>query len=66
MCFGVLGMSYIHEKGFAHRDLKSLNVLLTSTLTAKIFDFGTARKLDRKEIATLVGTPESMAPEVYT
>jgi serine/threonine protein kinase len=38
------GMEYLHSKGFIHRDLKSLNVLIQGdTKTLKICDFGLAR-----------------------
>ena len=63
--FGVLGMSYIHEKGFAYRDLKSRKVLLTSTQTAKICGTSTARKMDHTTQATMAGTYPWMAPEVH-
>uniref|UniRef100_A0A7R9U874 Protein kinase domain-containing protein n=1 Tax=Pinguiococcus pyrenoidosus TaxID=172671 RepID=A0A7R9U874_9STRA len=36
------GMKYLHDKGLIHRDLKSPNVLLDATWTAKIVDFGDA------------------------
>ena len=34
------GLAYIHESGTLHGDMKSLNVLLTGSWTAKICDFG--------------------------
>lgn len=34
------GISYIHQQGHIHRDLKSDNVLITETLQAKVADFG--------------------------
>jgi len=38
------GMDYIHSKGFAHRDLKSMNVLYDiDSGRAKVADFGMAR-----------------------
>ena len=39
------GMRAIHERGYSHRDLKSLNVLYdTSTGEAKVADFGMTRQ----------------------
>ncbi|EGD76795.1 TKL protein kinase [Salpingoeca rosetta] len=37
------GMAFIHSLGHLHRDLKSGNVLVSSSLRAKITDFGTIR-----------------------
>ncbi|CAI2190881.1 10939_t:CDS:2 [Funneliformis geosporum] len=39
----VLGLAYIHQEGVIHRDLKSLNILLTDGNQAKISDFGLSR-----------------------
>jgi len=39
-----LGLTYIHRKGVIHRDLKSLNILLTGNYQqVKISDFGLAK-----------------------
>ena len=37
------GLLFLHGKGIIHRDLKSPNVLLDRTLTAKISDFGLSK-----------------------
>lgn len=39
------GMAHIHSLGHVHRDLKSGNVLVTATPTAKVADFGSIRRL---------------------
>lgn len=59
------GMHHIHENKFAHRDLKSANVLLFEEEDiAKVCDFGSARLLERTTTITgMTGTLRWMAPE---
>ena len=62
------GMMSLHEQNAIHRDLKSLNILLTDDLHPKVCDFGTARYLVEEEEAMTneeIGTPAWMAPEVF-
>jgi eukaryotic-like serine/threonine-protein kinase len=60
-------MDFAHRKGIVHRDLKPGNVLLAPDGTAKIVDFGLARRLEGGESLTssgaILGTPGYMAPE---
>ena len=60
------GMTHLHRYNIIHRDLKSLNILLTGeNLTAKICDFGCARPLDQTAPqSSISGTHGWMAPEV--
>ena len=59
------GMTYIHSKGFIHRDIKSENILLTvDHETYKIADYGLARTVDGAEKTAETGSYRHMAPEV--
>lgn len=67
-------MSYLHEKGWFHRDLTSKNVLLRTDgkdmefpYSAVVADFGLAAKIPEKDSQlSRVGTPYYMAPEILT
>ncbi|KAI5578337.1 hypothetical protein BDE02_08G021400 [Populus trichocarpa] len=62
------GMNYLHQfrPPIVHRDLKSLNLLVDSTYTVKICDFGLSRSKAKTYISSTnaAGRPEWMAPEV--
>jgi PREDICTED: similar to mitogen-activated protein kinase kinase kinase len=59
------GMNYLHSKKIIHRDLKSLNVLMSSNNVLKISDFGNCRLWDDRSIKmSFAGTVAWMAPEV--
>ena len=65
------GLVYLHEEmKVAHRDLSSKNILLTTKLSAKIADFGSARVLDKpggwnvhSKLTVKPGTLDFMPPE---
>ncbi|EEY66790.1 protein kinase, putative [Phytophthora infestans T30-4] len=59
-------LTYLHslETPVLHRDLKSKNVLLTSSLEAKLTDFGISREQADRTMTAGVGTSLWMAPEV--
>jgi serine/threonine protein kinase len=65
-----LGLSYLHSRGYVHRDLSSNNVLIMAGIRAKITDFGMCRAMtgpshvSRKIRLTLCpGTHPFMPPE---
>ncbi|XP_026384330.1 serine/threonine-protein kinase STY13-like isoform X2 [Papaver somniferum] len=59
------GLSYLHSKQIAHRDVKTENMLLDTKRTVKIADFGVARveAKNASEMTVLTGTLGYMAPE---
>ncbi|CAN6462830.1 unnamed protein product [Victoria cruziana] len=60
------GLSYLHSRKIAHRDVKTENMLLDSSRTLKIADFGVARveAQNPKDMTGETGTLGYMAPEV--
>ncbi|KAJ8308251.1 hypothetical protein KUTeg_013125, partial [Tegillarca granosa] len=59
-------LSYIHEYGVIHRDMKTMNVLMTKSDLLKLGDFGISKNLESQSqmAETLVGTPYYMSPEI--
>ncbi len=60
------GLSEAHRLGIVHRDLKSSNVMIDKSGSARIMDFGIARSLKGKGMTgsgVMIGTPEYMSPE---
>jgi eukaryotic-like serine/threonine-protein kinase len=61
------GLSFAHERGLVHRDVKPQNVLISSDGKIKVTDFGIARSLEVEhgvtQTGTVVGTGEYLAPE---
>jgi serine/threonine-protein kinase len=59
-------LDYTHARGVIHRDIKPANVMIDSSGTTKIMDFGIARISDTRTCTPtgmVMGTVEYMAPE---
>lgn len=60
-------MSFLHGCGVIHRDLKSLNLLVSKNFEVKICDFGLSRVIDsNKAMTSNIGTVAWIAPEVFS
>ena len=64
----IRAVHHAHQRGVLHRDLKPSNVLVDSTGTGLVTDFGLAKRLAASdgsftETGQVLGTPKYMAPE---
>ena len=57
-------LSYLHKKGYAHRDLKPDNIFIDSQMNLKLGDFGSSCVQNGNELNSPRGTETYMAPEV--
>jgi serine/threonine-protein kinase len=60
------GLQAVHDAGVIHRDLKTPNIMLDPSGSARLMDFGIAKKQGEGTLTTtgtILGTPEYMSPE---
>lgn len=60
-------VKYLHERGIAHRDIKTENVMVDCSGQVKLIDFGLAKKFDvgaRELLETYCGSASYIAPEM--
>lgn len=55
----------IHSEKIVHRDIKPQNIFVNRFGAFKLGDFGIAKTLSSASKATMAGTPDYIAPEVY-
>jgi serine/threonine protein kinase len=65
ICGIVLGMRFMHSRGFIHQDLKPSNILLSEKGRVLISDFGSSRNEYVDITPTAAGTVQYAAPELF-
>eukprot|EP00817_Percolomonadidae_sp_ATCC50343_P006838 CAMPEP_0117429644 /NCGR_PEP_ID=MMETSP0758-20121206/9169_1 /TAXON_ID=63605 /ORGANISM="Percolomonas cosmopolitus, Strain AE-1 (ATCC 50343)" /LENGTH=584 /DNA_ID=CAMNT_0005216841 /DNA_START=296 /DNA_END=2046 /DNA_ORIENTATION=+ len=64
----LLGLDYLHNQGYIHRDIKAANILINEDGSIKLCDLGVSTQLTytRTRASSVAGTPFWMAPEVIS
>ena len=57
-------LQYLHTKSIIHRDVKTLNILITKDKRIKLADLGASKIVSAPMQITRVGTPLYLAPEL--
>ncbi|XP_043705141.1 uncharacterized protein LOC122654952 [Telopea speciosissima] len=58
------GLKYLHERNVVHRDIKCANILVHTSGSVKLADFGLAKATKLNDVKSCKGTAFWMAPEV--
>lgn len=51
-----LGVNYMHDLGLMHRDIKSMNILVTNDYECKLTDFGCTKVVNERQAHNTVAT----------
>eukprot|EP01126_Amoeba_proteus_P060847 TRINITY_DN80_c0_g2_i3.p1 TRINITY_DN80_c0_g2~~TRINITY_DN80_c0_g2_i3.p1 ORF type:complete len:535 (-),score=94.04 TRINITY_DN80_c0_g2_i3:500-2104(-) len=58
------GLSYLHQRNFVHRDVKSANVMMSITGQIKLIDLGLCCELETGPRTKMLGSPYWIPPEM--
>ncbi|XP_043713766.1 mitogen-activated protein kinase kinase kinase 1-like [Telopea speciosissima] len=58
------GLKYLHDRNVVHRDIKCANILVHTSGSVKLADFGLAKAIKLNDAKSCKGTAFWMAPEV--
>lgn len=62
----IAAVKFCHDNGYAHRDIKPINILFDEYNRVKLADFGLSRHFEPNEKSTeFLGSPRYISPEIY-